>query len=264
MVWFVSSIDSISLEVKKHVRWWRTDAVRVWVVVWWDVAWGAVQAWAVVVHSKTNKMIFFPTCMFIGWDFFICLFKSSDYVHLGIIWKFFSTVVSSVVLVTVVVTIVVIVMDNRKPYKTLAWVLVLVFLPVVLSFIIFLVKIHGKKGWLARRVLSDWPNTPWWNFRCRSLLKRLKSSWYQLIRFFKRLIWRCLWRELDESSSGWSAPHAARVARNHSISPLSYSHGVLYFWDDAVGRLVKDALMDKAREGGSPCALRWCGLLESS
>ena len=49
----------------------------------------------------------------------------------GLFESVFSAVVSLLFLLTVVATIVVIVMDNRNPYKTLAWVLVLVFLPVV-------------------------------------------------------------------------------------------------------------------------------------
>ena len=49
-----------------------------------------------------------------------------------IVWGFFegllSTIVSSLFLVAVVGTIIVVVLDNRNPVKTLAWVLVLVFL----------------------------------------------------------------------------------------------------------------------------------------
>ena len=49
----------------------------------------------------------------------------------GLFESVFSMVVSLLFLLAVVITLVVIVMDNRNPYKTLAWVLVLVFLPVV-------------------------------------------------------------------------------------------------------------------------------------
>ena len=43
----------------------------------------------------------------------------------------FSALLSFCMLLTVVTTIVVIVLDNRNPVKTLSWVLVLIFLPVV-------------------------------------------------------------------------------------------------------------------------------------
>ena len=43
----------------------------------------------------------------------------------------FSALLSICVLLTVVTTIVVIVLDNRNPVKTLSWVLVLIFLPVI-------------------------------------------------------------------------------------------------------------------------------------
>ena len=49
----------------------------------------------------------------------------------GLFESVFSTIVSLLFLLAVVITIAIIVMDNRNPYKTLAWVLVLVFLPVV-------------------------------------------------------------------------------------------------------------------------------------
>jgi cardiolipin synthase len=45
----------------------------------------------------------------------------------GLLESFFSTMVSWILLLAVVATIVVVVMDNRSPVKTLAWLLVLVF-----------------------------------------------------------------------------------------------------------------------------------------
>ena len=49
----------------------------------------------------------------------------------GLLDSVFSTVVSMLFLLTIIFMIVLIIMDNRNPYKTLAWVLVLVFLPVI-------------------------------------------------------------------------------------------------------------------------------------
>ena len=49
----------------------------------------------------------------------------------GIFDSLFSTIVSLLFILAVVVTIVVVVLDNRNPFKTLAWVLVLAFLPIV-------------------------------------------------------------------------------------------------------------------------------------
>ena len=43
----------------------------------------------------------------------------------------FSTAVNLLFFLTVVVTIMVVILDNRNPFKTLVWVLVLVFLPVI-------------------------------------------------------------------------------------------------------------------------------------
>jgi cardiolipin synthase len=64
-----------------------------------------------------------------------------------IIWGIFdgwvSTIVSSVFLLAVVATIIVVVLENRNPVKTLAWVLVLSFLPVVGLVLYFF---FGREG----------------------------------------------------------------------------------------------------------------------
>lgn len=65
----------------------------------------------------------------------------------GLFDSVFSTAVSLLFFLTVVATVMVVILDNRNPFKTLVWVLVLIFLPVVgLILYFFLVKIPARKS----------------------------------------------------------------------------------------------------------------------
>ena len=73
----------------------------------------------------------------------------------GLFESVFSAVVSLLFLLTVVATIVVVVMDNRNPFKTLAWVLVLVFLPVIgLILYFFFGQDTRKERLISKKGLS--------------------------------------------------------------------------------------------------------------
>jgi hypothetical protein len=89
-------------------------------------------AWVADAHSKTDEIIFFPTYIVyrLGFFLYVCLKVRIMFIW-GLFESVFSTIVSLLFLLAVVIAIAIIVMDNRNPYKTLAWVLVLVFLPVV-------------------------------------------------------------------------------------------------------------------------------------
>ena len=69
----------------------------------------------------------------------------------GLFDSIFSTVVSLLFVLAVVSTIVVVVMDNRNPFKTLAWVLVLVFLPIVGLILYFYIGQDTRKEKLISR-----------------------------------------------------------------------------------------------------------------
>ena len=171
-----------------------------------------------------------------------------------ILWGFFDSVFSMVVsllfLLTVIITIIMIILDNRNPFKTLAWVLVLVFVPIVGLVLYFFFgqdtrkeKLIGKKGF-AR--LSRYPMM---EFQIQESFKGIDEKQYQLMRFFHRVNGSLPFdgNAMEIYQDGYSMLQALlssiKSARNHI-------HVEFYiFEDDAVGRLVKDALIDKAREG---------------
>ena len=95
------------------------------------MAWVAM-AWAVDADSKIHLHNLFPNlyCYRLGIFLYVC-YKIQVMLVWGMFNHVFSTIVSLLFLLTIVTTIVVVILDNRNPLKTLAWVLVLAFLPIV-------------------------------------------------------------------------------------------------------------------------------------
>lgn len=149
----------------------------------------------------------------------------------------------------VIGTIIVIVLDNRNPVKTLAWILVLAFLPVIgLVFYIFFgrsrrhERIISKKSYgrllkkpMGEYLSQDFCELPQANIRLISLFQHINQAFS-----FEG-------NRVDIYTSGESMLQALlreiRKAQKHI-------HVEFYiFEDDAVGRLVRDALIEKSREG---------------
>ena len=106
----------------------------------------------------------------------------------GLFEGFFSTMVNWIFFLAVVVTLVMVVLDNRNPVKTLAWVLVLVFLPLVGLVLYFFFgrdtrkeKLIGKKGY-ARLTKH-----PMMEFQLQESFEASEEKQHQLIRFFQKV-----------------------------------------------------------------------------
>ena len=64
----------------------------------------------------------------------------------------FSTLIYVIYLAVVITTIFIVILDNRNPVKTMAWILILFFLPVVgLLFYIFFGKSRRKERLISRK-----------------------------------------------------------------------------------------------------------------
>lgn len=161
----------------------------------------------------------------------------------------FSIAVSVCLFLTVVITIIVVVLDNRSPVKTLSWVLVLAFLPVIgLIFYFFFgrdtrkEKLISKKGYarLTKHPMAEYQQQK--AFQC-------PDEQHQLMSFFRQMNGALPFEGniVKVYTDGYGMLQALlRSISNarHHIHLQSY-----IFEDDAVGRLVRDALIDKAREG---------------
>ena len=161
-----------------------------------------------------------------------------------------ATVAFDIVLWAIIIgTIIVIVLDNRNPVKTMAWILVLIFLPVIgLVFYFFFgrsrrhERIIEKKayGHLLRKPMAEYLAQP---------SGELPSDYLRLISLFRNVNQSLPFEGnlIETFTSGTTLLQALlrelQRAREH-IHIESY-----IFEDDAVGRMVRDVLIEKARDG---------------
>ena len=166
------------------------------------------------------------------------------------IWGIFdgmlTTIVSCLFLLTVVVTIIVVVLDNRNPVKTLAWVLVLSFLPVVgLIFYFFFGRDVRKEKIISRRGyfrLNKYPLAEYYE-------RKPGEDRHQLMRFFRKVNGSLPFdgNDIEIYTSAYEMLPALLKAIAHAQHHIHLQFYI--FEDDAVGRLVRDALIDKAKQG---------------
>ena len=170
-----------------------------------------------------------------------------------VIWEMFdnlvSTVVSSLFLLTVVITIVVVILDNRNPVKTLAWVLVLSFLPVIgLIFYFFFgrdvrrEKLISKRGYFR---LTKYPLAEYYEQKS----SEYTDDQHPLKRFFRKVNEALPFD--GNSVQVYTSGHEMLQSLLQAIANAKHHiHLQFYiFEDDAVVSLVRDALIEKVREG---------------
>lgn len=146
-------------------------------------------------------------------------------------------------------TMIVVILDNRNPVKTMAWILVLMFLPVVgLVFYFFFgrsqrrVRIIGRKSYsrLLRKPMAEY----------------LAQESCALPMNYSRLI--CLFRNTNQAfpfDGNRVETYTSGLSMLQSLlrelgKATKHIHLEFYiFEDDAIGRMVRDVLVEKARAG---------------
>lgn len=156
-----------------------------------------------------------------------------------------------VYLAVILFTIVIVLLDNRNPVKTMAWILVLVFLPVVgLAFYFFFGRNTRKERLISKKGFSRLSKRPMAEYQAQEALGDFTGR-NQLIPFFHRVSNALPFEGNDVHvfTDGYSMYQELfrRIAKaKHHIHLEFY-----IFENDAVGRLLRDLLIDKAREGVS-------------
>lgn len=162
------------------------------------------------------------------------------YIHWTIILLYIIVVAASVVAVL---------MDNRQPSKTVAWVLVLTFLPVAGIVLYFFFGQNTRRNRLiSQRSVNQIAKRSMLEFVEQKDL-HIPDSYRTLMQLFTNQNLSLPFKDNEVAiyTSGYDffpALLAAIGAARHHIHLDTY-----IFEDDALGRLVADALMDKAREG---------------
>ena len=151
--------------------------------------------------------------------------------------------------VIAVLTIVHVVLDNRQPAKTMAWALVIYFVPIVgVVFYLFFGINTRKERYVSERSMNQLTK--------RSMLEFVEQQNLRLPERHKPLIDLFINQNLslpfkDNNVDVYTDGYQFFPALLQEISKAkSHIHLDMYiFADDALGRLVADALIDKARQG---------------
>ena len=155
----------------------------------------------------------------------------------------------ALMVVVAAIAIIHVLMDNRQPAKTMAWVLVIAFVPVIgVIFYLFFGINHRKERIISQSQMDELTK--------RSMLSFVEQHDFHIPERQKPLVDLFVNQnvalpfkdnQIDIMTDGYAFfPELLRdiAEASHHIHINMY-----IFEDDALGRLVADALMDKARQG---------------
>ena len=161
----------------------------------------------------------------------------------------FTLVIYLVQVVIVVITAVILLMENRQPSKTMAWLLVLGFVPIVgVLLFIFFGKDLRKEKYINQHSLDLISRQSMIHFAEQTNLE-IPEKHVELVRQFanQKVAMPFAYNDVEVYAEGYDFFAALlkeiSKARRH-IHLITY-----IFDDDALGRLVADMLIDKARQG---------------
>ena len=158
-------------------------------------------------------------------------------------------IVTLIYAVIVVGTIITVVMDNRQPVKTLLWIFVLLFMPIIGIVLYFFFGMNTRKEKMISQRSID-------RLTKRSMMEYIEQkdlhvadSHKVLVRLFSEQNWAFPYKdnEVDIFTDGYAffPELLAEIAKAKDHIHLD----TYIFEDDPLGRLVADALIAKAKEG---------------
>lgn len=158
-------------------------------------------------------------------------------------------VLSIVYKIIVVVAILHVLMDNRQPAKTMAWVMVIFFVPIVgILFYLFFGINTRKERIISERSLNQLTKRSMLEFVEQADLRLPKKN-RQAIDFFinQNLALPFKNNEVEIFTSG--EDYFADLIRAIGCATKHIHITIYIFEDDPLGRLIRDLLIDKARQG---------------
>lgn len=146
-------------------------------------------------------------------------------------------------------TIVVIILDNRNPVKTMAWILVLLFLPIVgLVFYFFFGRSQRKERIIGQKSYNRLLKKPMAEYMAQDY-SDAPDEYLRLIRLFQHT------NQAFPFEGNRVAVYTEGYTKLQSLlrelqKAKQHIHMEYYiFEDDAIGRLVRDVLIEKASQG---------------
>lgn len=168
----------------------------------------------------------------------------------GVIWSnVFVTFFYLIYFAVVITTIFIVILDNRNPIKTMAWILVLFFLPVVgLFFYLFFGRSTRKEQLITKKGYARLSKRPMMEYQTQESLAGNVSK-QRLVSFFTQVNSALTFEgnQVEFYTNGYSMIQSMirELSRARHHIHLEY----YIFEDDAVGRLLRDVLIDRARAG---------------
>lgn len=151
--------------------------------------------------------------------------------------------------VIVIVTIFVVILDNRNPVRTMAWILVLFFLPVVgLLLYLFFGRSTRKERLISRKGYTRLRKRSMAEYEAQQV-HALPMQRPQVMEFFAHVNGALPFENnrVKVYTDGYAMLHDLLRAIHGATNHIHIEFYI--FEDDAVGRLVRDALIDKAHQG---------------
>ena len=158
-------------------------------------------------------------------------------------------IIISVYVVVTLAAMVAVLMDNGQPAKTMAWIMVLIFLPVV-GFVLyfFFGRNTRKERMISQRSLDQLTKRSMLEFAEQKDLK-IPDEQEALVKLFTNQNWALPFKdnEVDIFTNGYDFFHSLLRdigKAKHHVHIDSY-----IFNDDALGYMVSDELIEKAQQG---------------
>lgn len=146
-------------------------------------------------------------------------------------------------------TIVIVILDNRNPVKTMAWILVLMFLPIVgLAFYFFFGRSQRRERIIGKKSYGRLLRKPMAEYLAQNSCESPKE-YGRLIQLFQNTnqAFPFEGNKVDVYTHGYSMLQA--LLRELQKAKQHIHLEFYIFEDDAIGRLVRDVLIEKARQG---------------
>ena len=151
--------------------------------------------------------------------------------------------------VVIAVAVIHVIMDNRQPAKTMAWVLVIIFLPLIgIVFYLFFGINHRRERLVSQRSLDQLSKRSMLSFVEQQHF-RVPDSHKQLVDLFVNQNMSLPFKDnlVDIMTDGYA--FFPELLKDIASAQHHIHIDIYIFEDDALGNLVADALIDKARSG---------------
>ena len=149
----------------------------------------------------------------------------------------------------VVGTITTVLMDNRQPVKAMAWIMAVMFMPVIgIIFYFFFGQNTRKEKLISQHSLDLLTKSSMLEFAVQKDLKVPDES-KTLVKLFASQNWALPFKdnEIDIYTNGYT--FFAELIKEIGKAKKSIHLGTYIMEADALGNLIADILIDKAKEG---------------